>query len=230
MSFPCYCTNVHPAEDLAGVLRQLDRYAGPVRDRLGADRLGLGLWLAADVATGLAADPSARARLRRELDARGLDVRTLNAFPYGGFHDEVVKHRVYHPAWTDPRRLAYTTACAEVLADLLPDDADHGSVSTLPLGWREPWSARDDATSRDAVTELTAVLHGLARRDGRPVRLAVEPEPGCVLDTAADAVRWLSGLDPEFVGLCLDTCHLAVSFAEPAAVLAAPDPAGVPGV
>ncbi|MER7014816.1 xylose isomerase, partial [Saccharopolyspora sp. NPDC000359] len=44
-----YCTNVHPAEDLRGVLAQFDRYAVPVRERLGADRLGLGLWLAADL-------------------------------------------------------------------------------------------------------------------------------------------------------------------------------------
>ena len=30
-----YCTNVHPAEDLDGVLEQLDAFAGPVRRRAG---------------------------------------------------------------------------------------------------------------------------------------------------------------------------------------------------
>ncbi|MGH3898955.1 MAG: hypothetical protein ACRDTA_12040 [Pseudonocardiaceae bacterium] len=30
-----YGTNVHPAQDLPGVLAQLDRYAEPVRQRLG---------------------------------------------------------------------------------------------------------------------------------------------------------------------------------------------------
>ncbi|MDQ3787598.1 MAG: xylose isomerase, partial [Actinomycetota bacterium] len=34
-----YCTNVHPAEDLAGVLAQLDRYAEPVRRLVGVDVL-----------------------------------------------------------------------------------------------------------------------------------------------------------------------------------------------
>ena len=61
---PCtcsYCTNVHPAEDLAGILGQLDTYAVPIRERLGADVLGLGLWLAAPVAAELAADPAGRA-------------------------------------------------------------------------------------------------------------------------------------------------------------------------
>jgi hypothetical protein len=64
------------------------------------------------------------------------------------------------------------------------------------------------------------VVHArrLSDHGGRPLRLAVEPEPGCVLDTVADAVSWLSGrVDAEHVGVCLDTCHLAVSFADPGA-------------
>ena len=44
-----------------------------------------------------------------------------------------------------------------------------------------------------------------------------------MLDTVADVVGWLEpriaagddAIDPEFVGVCLDTCHLAVSFADP---------------
>lgn len=208
----CYCTNVHPAEDLDGILAQLDRYAVPVREKLGHDRLGLGLWLAADVAAALAAFPDARARLRAELDARGLDVLTLNAFPYGGFHDDVVKLKVYEPRWTDRRRLRYTMDCVTVLADLLPDTAGYGSISTVPLGWRTPWTAEDDTAALDNLAELTRKL----RSSPRLIKLAVEPEPGCILDTVADTVSWLAPrVDPEYIGLCLDTCHLAVSFADP---------------
>lgn len=211
-----YGTNVHPAETLDGVLAQLDTYAEPVRRLLGWDRLGLGLWLSAEVAAGLAADPAAVRRLAAELAARGLEVVTLNAFPYQGFHDEVVKHAVYRPSWVEPARARYTLDCATVLAGLLPADAQGGTLSTLPLGWRTPWSVADDDT---ATRALTAVSEGL-RRLPRPVRLAVEPEPGCVLDEVADAVRWLAGrVDPDLVGLCLDTCHLAVSFADPAATV-----------
>lgn len=223
-----YCTNVHPAEDLAGVLAQLDRYAEPVRRLVGTEVLGLGLWLSAEVACGLAADPALRRRLRAELDARGLEVYTLNAFPYGGFHDEVVKHAVYRPQWTDHRRLAYTVDCATVLADLLPDSASYGSISTLPLAWREPWGAADDDAAAAALAELTGVLDGMARGAGRPIRLAVEPEPGCVLDSVADAVAWLAPrVDPRYVGLCLDTCHLAVSFADPTETVAGIHRAGL---
>jgi sugar phosphate isomerase/epimerase len=223
-----YCTNVHPAEDLRGVLAQLDRFAVPVRRLLGADRLGLGLWLSADVARGLAEDAASRARLRAALDARGLEVRTLNAFPYGGFHDAVVKHSVYRPRWTDPERLRYTTDCATVLADLLPDDATGGSISTLPLGWRDPWTREDDVAAFAALDELTRVLRAQAAWTGKPIALAVEPEPGCVLDTVHDAVTHLAGrVDPEHIGICLDTCHLAVSFADPAAAVAEIHAAGL---
>jgi sugar phosphate isomerase/epimerase len=216
-----YCTNVHPAEDFDGVLAQLDRYAEPVRRLVGVDVLGLGLWLPASLAAVLADDADLRVKLRAELDARGLEVHSLNAFPYGGFHDEVVKHSVYRPPWTDPRRLEYTVDCALVLADLLPDSAHYGSISTLPLAWRTPWDDADDAAAAGALAELTGVLDGMAKASGRPIRLAVEPEPGCVLDSVADAVAWLAPrVDPRYVGLCLDTCHLAVSFADPVETVA----------
>jgi len=219
-----YGTNVHPAESLDGVLAQLDRYAEPVRRQLGWDRLGLGLWLAADVAAGLASDARSLQRLRAELDARGLEVVTLNAFPYQGFHDAVVKHAVYHPTWADAPRARYTLDCARVLAALLPDDADGGSISTLPLGWRQPWSQDDDELAMAAFAVVTAGLRALPR----PIRLAVEPEPGCVLDDVADAVRWLSRrVDPAHVGVCLDTCHLAVSFADPVSTVASVLAAGL---
>ena len=222
MSPIAYCTNVHPAEDLAGVVAQLDRYAVPVREELGVDSLALGLWLAEPVARGLAEDPAARRGLAAELAARGLEVSTLNAFPYGGFHHEVVKHSVYLPRWTDPRRTSYTLACATVLADLLPDSASCGSISTLPLAWREPWTRDDDARAQDALDAVARALRADSARHGRPIRLAVEPEPGCVLDTVADAVAWLAGrVDHDHVGICLDTCHLAVSFADPVEAVAA---------
>lgn len=211
-----YCTNVHPAEDLRGVLAQFDRYAVPVRERLGADRLGLGLWLAADLARELAEDPAAVKSLRAELLARGLSVLSLNAFPHRGFHDEVVKHSVYRPTWAEPARLRYTEDCAVVLSGLLDDDVEFGSISTLPLGWRTGWTAVDDDRATAAFEDAQEFLADLRDRTGRPIRLAVEPEPGCVLDELPDTTRWLRArVDPDLVGLCLDTCHLAVGFAEP---------------
>jgi len=117
-----YCTNVHPAEDLAGIIAQFDAYAVPIRERLGTGALGLGLWLSAPVAAELAADHVLRCRLRTELKARGLEVVTLNGFPYRAFHAPVVKRDVYRPSWAQPARREYTLGLARLLARLLPDD------------------------------------------------------------------------------------------------------------
>lgn len=217
-----YCTNVHPAEDLEGVVRQLDVYAGPARVAAGLETVGVGLWIPRDLAARLVASREDRAVLRASLERNGLEVRTLNAFPYAAFHAEVVKLDVYRPDWTTPERLAYTIDCARILADLLPAGAD-GSISTLPLGWREGWGAEQDAAAVRQLGLLVAELRELRRSTGHAIRLAIEPEPGCILDTVEDVVAWLHpriGLvDPAYVGVCLDTCHLAVSFADPAAAV-----------
>ncbi|WLS48229.1 metabolite traffic protein EboE [Micromonospora profundi] len=215
-----YCTNVHPAEDLAGILGQLDTYAVPVRAALGSDLLGLGLWLAAPVAAELAADPALRRRLRGELDARGLEVVTLNGFPYAAFQAPVVKHDVYHPDWTTEQRLTYTLNLARVLADLLPDDAARGSISTLPLAWRHPWDAERADAARHRLDQLAAGLAAVQRDTGREVRVGFEPEPGCVVESTGQAVTLLSSMDTDRLGICLDLAHLACAWEEPTAALA----------
>ncbi len=225
-----YCTNVHPAEDLAGLLDQLDRYAVPVRTNLGTDLLGLGLWLAAPVAAELAADPDARRRLRTELSVRGLEVVTLNGFPYASFQAPVVKGAVYHPDWTTVDRLRYTLDLARVLADLLPDDAARGSISTLPLAWRTPWDATRAGAARGRLDQLAAGLAAVERDTGRPVRVGFEPEPGCVVESTAQAVALLSGVDTTRLGVCLDLAHLACAWEEPAAALDRLAAAGLPVV
>ncbi|MEV7803428.1 metabolite traffic protein EboE [Microbispora sp. NPDC088329] len=211
-----YCTNVHPAEDLAGIHEQLSGVAARVRALTGAPVLGLGLWLSSRAARALRADPAELARLRARLDELGLEVVTLNGFPYQGFHDQVVKLRVYRPDWAEPERLAYTLDLAEILAVLLPDDVTEGSISTLPLAWRTEWTP-DKAAAVDAnLGALTRGLRALAERTGKTIRVGFEPEPGCIVETTPQAVTLLAGADPEHLGVCLDACHLAVGLEEPA--------------
>lgn len=166
--------------------------------------------------------------LKDELAARGLETVTLNAFPYEGFHREVVKKDVYLPDWADPARLAYTLDCARVLAALLPDDARRGSVSTLPLGWRTPWPTERADTARRALDQLSAGLVELESDTGRRIRVGFEPEPGCVVETTTQAVREFADVDRDRLGVCLDACHLAVQFEEPAEALGRLADAGLP--
>ncbi|MET8975370.1 metabolite traffic protein EboE [Streptomyces sp. NPDC004539] len=225
-----YCTNVHPAETLDGVLAQLRDHCEPVRRRLGRDRLGIGLWLARDAAHTLDTDPSALRALRTALDGRGLEVVTLNGFPYDGFGTGEVKYRVYKPDWADPERLDHTTALARVLAGLLPDDVTEGSVSTLPLAWRTALDEERADKARAALRTLAERLDALAELTGRSVRVGLEPEPGCVVETTADALAPLAAIAHPRIGICVDTCHLATSFEDPHTALDALAAAGVPVV
>ncbi|MFB7678558.1 metabolite traffic protein EboE [Streptomyces rochei] len=222
-----YCTNVHPAETLDGVLAQLRDHCEPVRRRLGRDRLGIGLWLAKDAAHALATDPSALRGLRTELDRRGLEVVTLNGFPYEGFGGEEVKYRVYKPDWADPERLEHTTSLARVLAGLLPDDVTDGSISTLPLAWRTAWDETRADKARSALVTLAERLDALHELTGRSIRIGLEPEPGCVVETTHDAIAPLGAIGHDRIGVCVDTCHLATSFEDPDEALDALEAAGI---
>ncbi len=222
-----YCTNVHPAETLDGVLAQLRDHCEPVRRRLGRDRLGIGLWLAKDAARALVSDPSALRGLRTELDRRGLEVVTLNGFPYEGFGAEEVKYRVYTPDWADPERLDHTTSLARVLAGLLPDDVTEGSISTLPLAWRTAYDEQRAEQAHDALTTLADRLDALEELTGRSIRLALEPEPGCVVETTHDAIAPLTAIAHDRIGICVDTCHLATSFEDPHTAVDALTAAGI---
>ncbi|MEU9285681.1 metabolite traffic protein EboE [Streptomyces sp. NPDC048275] len=225
-----YCTNVHPAETLEGVLAQLRDHCEPVRRRLGRDRLGIGLWLARDAAHALVTDPTALRGLRTELDRRGLEVVTLNGFPYEGFGAEEVKYRVYQPDWADPERLAHTTDLARVLAQLLPDDVTEGSISTLPLAWRTAYDDERATTAHTALTRLAERLDALHELTGRSLRIGIEPEPGCTVETTRDAIAPLTAIGHDRIGICIDTCHLATSFEDPHTALDALIEAHVPVV
>src|SRR5918998_2969037 len=182
-----YCSNVHPADDLDGVSAQLERYAARVRERLGTRVLGVGLWVAAPAL----ADTAAAERLRAQLARLGLEVVTLNGFPYRASHAPVVKLEVYRPSWTDPARRDYTLGLARLLAGLLPDDVEEGSISTVPLGWRTGWDAAADVTARSALGEVAEGLERLHAETGKKIRVALEPEPGCEIETVAKAAEFL---------------------------------------
>jgi hypothetical protein len=186
---------VHPGEELAEIMAQLDTYAVAVRRHVDADRLGLGLWLAAPVAAQLAADPAAVAGLRRELDARGLEVVTFNGFPYRSFHAPVVKYAVYQPDWTTRERLDHTVnlrPCPDRPAprrrgpspSCTPTPADRYGSGSSPS--RAAWSSRPPRPSPNCPLWMPTIsayawiwrtlpAHGRSR----PTRWPGWSTPGC---------------------------------------------------
>ncbi|MHC4874965.1 MAG: metabolite traffic protein EboE, partial [Planctomycetota bacterium] len=130
-----YCTNVHPGLTVDEVLQGLRDFTVSVHDQVG--ELAAGLWLAQPVVDELLATSGRLDDLAAFLHDSDLPCYTLNAFPYGNFHDDRVKENVYLPDWTRDSRLQYTLNCARVLSRLLPPDIEWGSMSTVPLGFKE---------------------------------------------------------------------------------------------
>jgi sugar phosphate isomerase/epimerase len=226
-----YCTNVHPGRTLAEVLEGLERFTLPIRSGYGQP-LAAGLWLAKPVIDELA-DDRELARFAAWLAKHDLPCYTLNAFPYGDFHSERVKDRVYVPDWTNPTRRQYTQDCAVVLAHWLPEGVD-GSISTVPLGFKAH-ATDPDFIDRclDPLIDLARFLSDLRDQQDRIVRLAIEPEPCCVLETTAETVAFFERLRAraiqrnslaqvnEHLGVCYDVCHQSVEFEDVAASLRA---------
>jgi sugar phosphate isomerase/epimerase len=223
-----YCTNVHPGLTVDEVLSGLRTYTGEVRKRLGAP-LAAGLWLAQPVIAQLTASASETARLKEELDRLSLVCYTLNAFPYGNFHSERVKETVYIPDWTDESRRIYTQQCASVLAALMPVGVE-GSISTVPLGFKDLCGAPDFVDRCiPQIIELARFLNDLHDETGQVIRLAIEPEPLCVLETTPETLAFFEKLNAaaakvgveqivrRHIGVCYDVCHQSVEFEDVAA-------------
>jgi sugar phosphate isomerase/epimerase len=239
-----YCANVHPGESLGDVLHAIRALASGVRKQLSTEALSLGLWLSQRSASELAA--SGCDELARTLRDAGIFVVTLNGFPYGNFHAEVVKRQVYHPDLCSQQRQTYLLQLARILAQLLPVDAQEGTISTLPIGHRdEPLdvTGAGDASvaAADRLCQLTQQLAQLRDETGKSIRVCLEPEPGCWLETTDDAIAFFSealpaaakragiaeSLTKQHLGLCYDTCHQAIAFEDPETSLRALTRAGI---
>jgi sugar phosphate isomerase/epimerase len=216
-----YCLNVHPGESWEENLAAIQAHGLRVREQVCPDRpFGLGLRLSNAASLALAV-PAALQAFKSFLSAHNMYVFTINGFPYGAFHRTRVKEMVYQPDWRTVERVAYTRRLADILAELLPDGVE-GSISTAP-GSYKAW-INSDADRRALARNLHAVAGHLAdiySRIGKRIHLGLEPEPDCYLETTAESIAFfeahlLRGAQAEsarrHIGICLDTCHLALQF------------------
>ncbi len=245
-----YCLNIHPTQSWAEARAALTGPVAAVKANLSPDALfGAGLRFSAETMDELA-DPGKRAELASILREGGLDPLTMNGFPYGPFHGERVKEQVYLPDWRAPERVEYTTALADLLAEVNPEGA-FISLSTVPCSFRPNGGG---AEAEMAANMIAAVAHmvELERATGRHVAIAVEPEPCCFLETIEETVAYFRDylfsaeaseqlakrvnvtpvaaetLLPRHLGLCYDVCHAAVEYEDPAASIAMLQDAGIP--
>ncbi|MFO0947243.1 MAG: metabolite traffic protein EboE [Planctomycetota bacterium] len=216
-----YCTNVHPGETFAEACRGLRAFSQPLRRRVNRP-IAAGLWMTARAIEQLDLPENVDALTVLLADAN-LACYTMNAFPLGNFHASRVKENVYLPNWTSSDRMDYTLRVARLLATLLPDGAT-GSISTSPCAWKLAAPVGGYGVYFPRLIETATSLAELADKTGKVIRLAIEPEPGCVLETTDEAIAffhelWRSSQGTavetavrEHLGLCYDVCHQAVEF------------------
>ena len=238
-----YCSNIHPAESWEDVSVNLHRHILPIqRELAGSEPFGIGLRLSAAAAKDLA-QPEVMQNFKQFLNTNNCYVYTINGFPYGPFHGTRVKEDVYLPDWKDEERLRYTNELADLFAQFLPADMT-GSISTVPGAFKSQVKNKDDiALITTQLVKHVAHLHQLQQKTGANIVLALEPEPCCFLETIDESVNfyndWLFAehsitqlqsllsidsssaeeLLHKHLTLCLDLCHAAVEFEDPAMCL-----------
>lgn len=198
-----YCTNIHPGETWTDHFAVLQRVIPDVKKRLSPDQaFGLGLRLS-NMASEELEIPENLVAFQHWLAQNDCYVFTMNGFPFGGFHDTVVKDQVHAPDWTTEARVEYSNRLFRILSVLLPVDElgnpIQGGVSTSPLSYRH-WFEWEQPASRDYifsqttqnVLEVVAELIRLRKQTDRLMHLDLEPEPDGVIETADEFISWFT--------------------------------------
>jgi hypothetical protein len=232
-----YSTLVHPGDTWDEMRHSLETYVPEVKRRFSPDApMGVSLRISNASAQRLIADPDEQAWVKAFLEANDMYVYTVNAFPYGPFKGQVVKEQVYEPDWTTEERTQYTMNVATILSRITGSDVEP-TIQTAPLAFK-PKVTDDQYVDRftDNLLRVVAFLMNLEKETGRRVKVAVEPEPYCFLETIDETVAYfneriyttasalrvaeLSGQPlaevfqgiRRYLGVVFDICHQSVEF------------------
>lgn len=147
--------------------------------------------------------------LARELGARGLAM--VGAFCTVALHDPERRVEALHTAAATARLLAELDASVLVLAA-------EGDDRRSAIAGRVP--ADGSASLDDRGWEHAAGLVDRIARNAREhgITTAFHPHAASYVEAPHEIERLLAGTDPELVGLCLDTGHVAYGGSDPAAL------------
>jgi hypothetical protein len=248
-----YSTLVHPGDTWEEMRHSLETYVPEVKKRFCPDApMGVSLRISNASAERLINDPDERAWVKGFLDANDLYVYTVNAFPYGPFKGERVKENVYEPDWSTEERTQYTMNVATILTEITGADVEP-TIQSAPLAFRP--NVVDEAyvaAFTDNLMRVIAHLMDLEKSTGRRVKLALEPEPYCYLETIDETISYFEnyvyttaaairvsqltrqplaevfGGLRRHLGIVFDICHQSVAFEDITKDLNALVDAGIP--
>ena len=139
----------------------------------------------------LTGDPAERKAFLEYLASQDLYVYTVNAFPYGPFKGREVMEQVYEPDWTTEEPHPVHDGVADVLVDITDPASNRPS---RPLPWRSgPTCPAPDyvaAFTHQPAPRRRPPDRRWRRAPGRRVKLALEPEPFCFLETTDETVAY----------------------------------------
>ena len=231
-----YCTNIHAANGWRNVLKTLEQYAPALKARLApGERFAIGLRLSSEESIELLEGENLQ-QFHAFLSEHGCYVAVINGFPFGDFHNGVIKQDVFAPDWRTDTRLSYTLRLVKILTALLPEGID-GGISTSPLSYKGWYEGAPSAETWRILTEnIVSVVADLAqvhRATGKLIHLDIEPEPDGLIENTGEFIeyfdKWLMPVGAvlltdaleirptearellrEHVQVCFDTCHFSI--------------------
>ena len=241
-----YCSNIHTGEGWQEHFSELKKNIPDIKKAVCPDApMGIGLRLANQASIDLSESKNLK-MFKNWLAENDCYVFTMNGFPYGGFHDVVVKDQVHAPDWTTQLRVHYTNRMFEILAKILPESITEGGISTSPLSYRFWWKNPKELTKTVelATKNILSVVDNLLiirEKTNKILHLDIEPEPDGVLENSTEFIDWYNNIllpmgEKHFmakgflceesqeiirthVQLCFDICHFGVSYEEPQEVV-----------
>jgi hypothetical protein len=160
--------------------------------------------------------------------------------------------QVYEPDWATEDRTLYTMGVADVLVDITESHVEP-SIQTAPLAFKP--NVDGTAYIQTFTTNLLRVvahLIDIERRTGRRIKVSLEPEPACFLETTEETIRYFEerlysragaeevavlagcpvseaiGLLRRHLGIVFDMGHQSVEFEDMPAALESLVAAGIP--
>tara|TARA_R110002049_G_scaffold309155_1_gene517697 strand:+ start:12883 stop:14079 length:1197 start_codon:yes stop_codon:yes gene_type:complete len=237
-----YCSNIHPGKDWETTFENLKTHVPKIKNEISKNTpFGIGLRLSNKASEELQIDDNLL-DFKTWLSDNDCYVFTMNGFPYGSFHNTIVKDQVHSPDWTTKERLVYTKRLFDQLQLLLPEGVS-GGISTSPISYKH-WFKSDESITNaftkgaEHLSEIAIQLYDIEQHSGKYMHLDIEPEPDGLIENTKEFLDFYNDylipvaesiltlklkLDKaeaahiikRYITLCYDVCHFSLAFEDP---------------
>ncbi|MGE5944143.1 MAG: metabolite traffic protein EboE [Flavobacteriales bacterium] len=237
-----YCSNIHPGEDWETTFSNVKKYIPEIQKAVSGNApFGIGLRLSNNASEELAKGDNL-SNFKKWLSDNNCYVFTMNGFPYGNFHNTIVKDQVHAPDWTTNERLVYTKRLFTQLETLVPNGIS-GGISTSPVSYKH-WFHSEEAIATalkkgaEQLADIVEQLYTIEKTSGKYLHLDIEPEPDGLIENTKEFLDFYSNyllpigvsilnlkwdleaaeierIIKRYITLCYDVCHFSLAYETP---------------